>query len=130
MLQITPQMKILVAVEPADFRRGIDGLARLCQDKLQHDPFAGAVFVFRNRRATALKALMYDGQGFWLCHKRLSRGRFPWWPAVGDNAVGDNAVGDNVAQRLAAHQLLVLFSAGNPTRTGVASDWRPVGPPG
>ena len=125
MLQITPQMKILVAVEPADFRRGIDGLARLCQDKLQHDPFAGAVFVFRNRRATALKALMYDGQGFWLCHKRLSRGRFPWWPAVGDNAVGDN-----VAQRLAAHQLLVLFSAGNPTRTGVASDWRPVGPPG
>ena len=125
MLQITPQMKILVAVEPADFRRGIDGLARLCQDKLQHDPFAGAVVVFRNRRATALKALMYDGQGFWLCHKRLSRGRFPWWPAVGDNAVGDN-----VAQRLAAHQLLVLFSAGNPTRTGVASDWRPVGPPG
>ena len=33
MLQITPQMKILVAVEPVDFRRGIDGLARLCQDK-------------------------------------------------------------------------------------------------
>jgi transposase len=70
MLQITPQMKILVAVEPADFRRGIDGLARLCQETLQHDPFAGAVFVFRNRRGTALKLLMYDGQGFWLCHKR------------------------------------------------------------
>ena len=40
MLQITPQMKILVAVEPADFRRGIDGLARLCQQALQEDPFA------------------------------------------------------------------------------------------
>ena len=39
MLQITPHMKILVAVEPADFRRGIDGLARLCQETLQHDPF-------------------------------------------------------------------------------------------
>ena len=64
MLQITPQMKILVAVEPADFRRGIDGLARLCQEALQHDPFAGVVFVFRNRKATALKLLMYDGQGF------------------------------------------------------------------
>jgi hypothetical protein len=50
MLQITPQMKILVAVEPADFRRGIDGLARLCQETLQHDPFAGTVFVFRNRK--------------------------------------------------------------------------------
>ena len=70
MLQITPQMKIRVAVEPADFRRGIDGLARLCQEALQHDPFAGAVFVFRNRKATALKLLMYDGQGFWLCHKK------------------------------------------------------------
>ena len=49
MLQVTPQMKILVAVEPVDFRRGIDGLARLCQETLQHDPFAGVVFVFRNR---------------------------------------------------------------------------------
>ena len=119
MLQITPQMKILVAVEPADFRRGIDGLARLCQETLQHDPFAGAVFVFRNRKATALKLLMYDGQGFWLCHKRLSQGRFPWWPSAADGA----------AQRLAAHQLAVLLSAGDPTRTGAAADWRPVGPP-
>ena len=49
MLQITPQMKILVAVEPADFRRGIDGLAQLCRERLQHDPFAGAVFVFVRR---------------------------------------------------------------------------------
>ena len=82
MLQITPHMKILVALEPADFRRGIDGLARLCQQKLQHDPFSGAVFVFRNRKATAVKVLLYDGQGFWLCHKRLSQGRFPWWPSA------------------------------------------------
>ena len=56
MLQITPQMKILVAVEPADFRRGIDGLARLCQQSLQHDPFVGTVFVFptisSSRRST------------------------------------------------------------------------------
>jgi len=81
MIQITPQMRILVAVEPADFRRGIDGLARLCKDALQQDPFSGAVFVFRNRRRTAIKALVYDGQGFWLCHKRLSSGRFSWWPS-------------------------------------------------
>src|SRR5258708_23629325 len=113
MLQITPQMKILVAVEPADFRRGIDGLARLCQESLRHDPFVGAVFVFRNRKATALKLLMYDGQGFWLCHKRLSRGRFPWWPSAAEAREG--------AQRLAAHQLAVLLSARNPTRTGAAA---------
>ena len=76
MIQITPQMRILVAVEPTDFRRGIDGLARVCKDVLRHDPFSGWVFVFRNRPATALKILVYDGQGFWLCHKRLSRGGF------------------------------------------------------
>jgi transposase len=70
MLQITPQMKILVAVEPADFRRGIDALARLCQETLRHDPFVGTVFVFRNRKATAVKVLMYDGQGFWLCQNK------------------------------------------------------------
>lgn len=76
MLQITPQMKILVAVEPVDFRNGIDGLAAVGKAKLAQDPFSGAVFVFRNRRATALKVLVYDGQGFWLCQKRLSEGRF------------------------------------------------------
>ena len=118
MLQITPQMKILVAVEPADFRRGIDGLARLCREVLQHDPFTGAVFVFRNRKGTALKLLTYDCQGFWLCHKRLSQGRFPWWPTADDGP----------AQRLVAHQLAVLLSAGDPTRTGAAADWRSVGP--
>ena len=119
MLQITPQMKVLVAVEPADFRRGIDALTRLCQETLQHDPFGGTVFVFRNRKGTAVKLLMYDGQGFWLCQKRLSQGRFPWWPTA---TVGGT-------QRLAAHQLPVLLSAGDPTRTGAAADWRPVGPP-
>jgi len=109
MLQITPQMKILVAVEPADFRRGIDGLVRLCKDSLGQDPFAGAVFVFRNRRRTAIKALVYDGQGFWLCHKRLSEGRFRWWPSAANQ--------DTRVKTLAAHQLSVLFSAGNPDRT-------------
>jgi hypothetical protein len=71
MIQVTPQMRIMAAVEPVDFRRGIDGLARLCKDVLKHDPFNGWVFVFRNRSATALKILVYDGQGFWLCHKKL-----------------------------------------------------------
>jgi transposase len=122
MLQITPQMKILVAVEPADFRRGIDGLAAVCKTKLQQDPFAGTVFVFRNRRATAIKVLMYDGQGFWLCHKRLSSGRFRWWPTSPDSSQ------DPATATLAAHQLAVLFSAGNPSRTAAAPDWRPLSP--
>jgi transposase len=122
MLQITPQMKILVAVEPVDFRKGIDGLASLCKQTLQHDPFEGTVFVFRNRRGTSIKALVYDGQGFWLCHKRLSEGRFRWWPQATDTAT------DSHTKALTAHQLLVLFSAGNPDRTSAAPDWRSVAP--
>jgi transposase len=118
MIQLTPQMRIVAAIEPADFRRGIDGLARLCQDALKHDPFNGWVFVFRNRPATALKILVYDGQGFWLCHKRLSRGRFPWWPACKTAA----------AKTLAAHQLQVLLAAGNPEAVQAAPAWRPVCP--
>jgi transposase len=118
MIQVTPHMKILVAVEPVDFRNGIDGLARLCKEALRQDPFNGAIFVFRNRRGTALKALCYDGQGFWLCQKRLSSGRFRWWPAAGSEA----------GKTLAAHQLQVLLSAGNPDATQAAPPWRPVTP--
>ena len=80
MLQITPQMRILVAVEAVDFRKGIDSLAELCRAKLNADPFSGCLFVFRSRRATSIKVLVYDGQGFWLATKRLSKGRFRWWP--------------------------------------------------
>ena len=57
MIQVTPHMRILVAVEPEDFRRGIDGLARVCREVLQRDPFSGWMFVFRNRRA-ATKMLL------------------------------------------------------------------------
>ena len=120
MLQITPQMKILVAVEPVDFRRGIDGLARLCQETLEHDPFAGTVFVFRNRRATALKVLLYDGQGFWLCHKRLSQGRFPWWPSDGGRrgaAAGRaSAGGPALGRRPDANRRGGRLAAGGPAR--------------
>jgi hypothetical protein len=66
MLQLTPQMRILVAVEAVDFRKGIDSLAELCRAKLNADPFSGCLFVFRSRRATSIKVLVYDGQGFWL----------------------------------------------------------------
>jgi transposase len=118
MIQITPQMRILVAIEPCDFRKGIDGLARVCKDVLRQDPFGGWVFVFRNRPATAVKVLVFDGQGFWLCHKRLSSGKFCWWPSASHAA----------AKTLAAHQLHVLLSAGNPEAVQAAPAWRPVSP--
>ncbi len=116
MIQVTPQMRILVAVEPADFRNGIDGLARLCREVLDADPFSGAVFVFRNRRSTSIKLLVYDGQGFWLAQKRLSTGRFRFWP---------RARGSRKA--FEAHELQVLLSGGNPEGAQAAPAWRRVG---
>ena len=114
MIQVTPQMRVLVAVEPVDFRRGIDGLARVCREVLHRDPFSGWVFVFRNKRARAVKILVYDGQGFWLCQKRLSRGRFGWWPQA--------------TATLEAHQLPVLLSGGDPAAARGAPVWRRVDP--
>lgn len=116
MIQITPQMRVLVAVEPADFRRGIDGLVRQCREVLRSDPFSGAVFVFRNRRGTAVKLLVYDGQGFWLCQKRMSTGRFRFWPTRAGEAVS----------ALQAHELQVLLRGGDPSTTRAAPEWRPI----
>jgi transposase len=82
------------------------------------------VFVFRNRSAKALKILVYDGQGFWLCHKRLSRGKFCWWPTGRSSVEGAQAA----TKTLAAHQMQVLLSAGNPEATQAAPVWRAVGP--
>ena len=117
MIQLTPHMRILVAVAAVDFRNGIDGLAALCRAALESDPFSGTVFVFRNRRRTALKVLVHDGQGFWLCQKRLSKGRFPFWPAES---------GASAATSLQAHQLHVLLSGGDPEAARGAPAWRRV----
>ena len=70
MIQLTAQMRVMVAIEPVDGRKGIDSLARLCQEKLAEDPFSGCVFVFRSRRGTSIRLLTYDGQGYWLAQKR------------------------------------------------------------
>jgi transposase len=113
MLQLTPQSRIFLATEPVDFRKGIDGLAAVCRRVLQEQPLSGAVFVFRNRAATALKLLVYDGQGFWLCTKRLSQGRFHWWPHR-----------EGVSVRLAARELQILLWNGHPEQARMADDWR------
>jgi transposase len=91
-------------------------LARLCRESLQQDPFTGVVFVFRNRRGTALTVLLYDGQGLWLCHKRLSEGQFRWWPSRGETA----------GTALRAHELQVLLCGGDPGATQAAPVWRQV----
>src|SRR5450631_3433356 len=100
-------MRVLVAIEPVDGRKGIDSLARLCQDILQADPFSGCLFVFRSRRGTSIRILVYAGQGFW-----LAQGRFVWWPS-----------GKEPSRLLQAHQAPLLLAAGNP-ETEAAPVWR------
>ena len=116
MLQLTPQMRILVAVEPVDGRKGIDGLAQLCRQVLSEDPFSGCIFVFRTRSGTSIKLLAFDGQGYWLAQKRLSQGRFKFWPR-----------GAEATYALQAYQAQVLMAAGNPAVAG-APVWRSVCP--
>jgi transposase len=76
------------------------------------------VFVFRNRRANAVKLLAYDGRGFWLCQKRLSAGRFGHWPT-----------GSTAAMALEAHELVVLLQGGDPSAAKGAPPWRRVSTP-
>jgi transposase len=119
MLQIIPQLKIFLAYDPVDFRKGIDGLVAVCRQKLRQDPFSGAVFLFRNRQGTAVKLLVYDGQGYWLCLKRWSQGRLRWWP---------KSTGEPLTT-LAAQQLQVLLYNGNPEGAQMAEQWRPLSLP-
>jgi hypothetical protein len=118
MLQITPHHRLLLAVKPTDFRKGIDGLAALCRHVLEEDPFSGAIFVFTNRPRSSLKILVYDGSGFWLCQKRFSRGRLAWWPSHYETS----------SFSINSSQLHILFSQGNPLEAHIPSDWRPVTP--
>jgi transposase len=114
MIQLVPQLRILLACKPVDFRAGIDALAALCKRELQEDPFSGCVFVFRNRRGTSLRLLVYDGLGFWLVTRRFSQGRLRWWPNTQDALL----------HPMQAHQLSVLLYNGLPEQAQFAPAWR------
>jgi transposase len=116
MLQLVPQLRILLAVHPTDFRKGLDSLAALCRGPLQQDPFSGTLFVFRNRTGTALKLVVYDGIGFWLCVRRFSSGKLSWWPTT-----------DTPLHPLTAPQLMVLLYQGHPEQARFAPPWRALG---
>ena len=113
MIQIAPQMRILVAVDSVDFRRGIDGLAALCRQAFKADPLSGTVFVFRSRSGKALRCLTYDGQGYWLAQKRLSSGRYNSWPL-------SDATTTSGTRLLSPHQLQTLLWNGDPARSQTA----------
>jgi transposase len=96
-IAVPPGVRILLAAQPVDFRKGTDGLAALVQQALRTDPFQGDVFIFRARRADRVKLLVFDGTGLVLYSKRLEAGRF-CWPSPAEGVI-----------RLSAAQLSTLL---------------------
>ena len=78
MLSFSGSLKVFVAVEPCDMRKGFNGLHGLVTEKLGEDPRQGALFVFTNKRHTRIKILCWDGTGLWVLTKRLEKGTFSW----------------------------------------------------
>jgi transposase len=79
-------LKIYMATRPVDFRRGLDGLAAAVQEILGLDPYSGAAFVFRAKRADRIKILVWDRTGLVLVHKRLEGSKFVW-PQIRDGVM-------------------------------------------
>lgn len=101
MILLTHHSSILLGVAPEDFRRGIDGLVAQCRNTLEQEPSDGTIFIFINRAKTMIRALSYDGTGYWLMTKRLSRGKFIGWPT-----------GDQPLSSASARQLRLLINEG------------------
>ena len=78
MLSFTGGVRVFLAVEPADMRKGFEGLHALVGERLGENVRGGALFVFTNKRRTRLKVLYFDGTGLWLMVKRLEEGTFAW----------------------------------------------------
>lgn len=93
MLSLPSSVRIFVAAEPVDLRRGFDGLAALTRSVIRQDPLSGHLFVFLNRRRDRAKILVWERSGFWLLFKRLERGRFslPTGPSGGARHLEMNA---------------------------------------
>lgn len=76
MLSLPASVRVFVARERVDFRKGMDGLCAIVRDAFSDDPLSGHLYLFFNARRDRLKILMWDRNGFWLCAKRLERGTF------------------------------------------------------
>lgn len=78
MFRLDAELRVYLHRDAVDFRNGINGLVILVEQSMQLDPFAHAVFVFRNKRGNRVKLLLYEHSGFWLMMKRLEEDRFVW----------------------------------------------------
>jgi transposase len=76
-------VRVWIATQPVDFRKGVVGLAALAAQVLQIDPYGGDIVVFRSKRSDRIKLLAWDGSGMVLATKWLEGGRFAWPPVRG-----------------------------------------------
>ena len=109
MMQIPPQHTLFIQVAAIDFRQGIDALVGFCRATLEQNPYSGMIFVFRNKKGTAVKLLTYDGTGFWLMQKRFSQGKLRFWPK-------------DIHAPICATSLMVILNQGQPGAMQAA--WR------
>jgi transposase len=79
----SPSVRIFIARESIDMRKGLDGLAGLVIDTIDQDPQSGHLFVFFNKQRNRMKSLVWDGSGYWMLVKRLEHGRFAIFDRVG-----------------------------------------------
>lgn len=86
MIGPTGGVGVMVATKPVDFRKGAEGLAALVRETMQADPFSGAIYVFRAKRADRVKLVYWDGTGVCLFAKRLEDGAFRW-PQIEDGVI-------------------------------------------
>jgi transposase len=81
----SPSVRIFIAREPIDMRKGLDGLASLVIEVIDQDPQSGHLFVFFNRHRNRMKSLVWDGSGYWMLVKRLEHGQFKIFDRVGES---------------------------------------------
>ncbi len=86
MIAIPGGARVLIATRPVDFRKGMDGLAAVVKEHLRADPYSGAIFVFRAKRADRVKLILWDGTGLCLFTKRLEQSTFRW-PKIEDGVM-------------------------------------------
>lgn len=122
MLALTPHMKIYVALDPIDFRCGMNRLAQMAKELFAEDPKSGVLFVFRNRRQSDAKLLVYDGAGFYLIHRRLSCGKFSFWPKTLREQKEPGVM-------VEPSELAVLLRGGDP-RGSIPDSWKRIEPNG
>lgn len=117
MIQVPANASVFVMHDSISFRNGFEGLTAVVRLVLQNEPMDGAWFVFRSKSRQMLRILFYDGSGYWLCTKRLSKGRFSAWPS------GD---GRQPCSPMLARELQVLIWGGDPSSCSFPELWRKV----